>query len=466
MNEDNQNLSSGSSRKERFRADFLALLFRKRVSERAQPWFFRHLEAWGRWLREGKRRPGREELLGWMRELDGKPTWSSFQIQQALQAVEWSHGEILGEEWVSEVDWEGLRAAMKEIEGAEVEMTKLAADELAAGWTESGFCKERVEMLGRLVGVLRGRNYAYRTEQTYLQWIVRFLGREMGQSPPPSQLEGREFLEDLAVRDGVVVATQKQALNALSFFFKEVLGVESPDFAGFTLARVSRRIPVVLSPGEAKEILNRMTGTTGLMARLMYGSGLRLMECVRLRVKDVDFENGLLMVRDGKGGKDRRTPLPRSVEEALRAELAAGRELYEADRAAELAGVWLPGAFEKKAPNAGKEWAWFWLFASRRLSVDPRAQVARRHHVNENGVQKALKKAVLAAGIAKKVSCHTLRHSFATHLLQAGRDIRKVQELLGHADVRTTEIYRHVLNRPGDALGSPLDFLELKTMDE
>ena len=461
MGEGKQNLDSGSSRKEQFRVQFLTLLEEKRVSDRAQPWFLRHLESWGRWLRERKLRPGRSEIEAWARELGGKPTWSSFQVRQALQAVEWSHGEVLEEEWVQEVDWEGLRAAMQESEAGEVEMTKQAAEEMSAGWVESGFCAERVAMLVRLVGILRGRNYAYRTEETYLRWIVRFLSSEKERTTPPSQGEARDFLEDLAVRGGVVVATQKQALNALSFFFKEVLAVESPDFAGFTLARVSRKIPVVLSPKEAGEVLGRMTGTTGLMARLMYGSGLRLMECVRLRVKDLDFENGLLMVRDGKGGKDRRTPLPRSAETALREELAIGRELYDADRAAELAGVWLPGALEKKAPNAGKEWPWFWLFASRRLSVDPRAQVARRHHVNENGVQKALKKAVLKAGITKRVTCHTLRHSFATHLLQSGRDIRTVQELLGHADVRTTEIYTHVLNRPGDALGSPLDALEL-----
>ena len=191
----------------------------------------------------------------------------------------------------------------------------------------------------------------------------------------------------------------------------------------------------------------------------MYGAGLRLMECVRLRVKDLDFENGLVMVRDGKGRKDRRTPLPRKLEGKLREELERGRILHEEDRANNLAGVWMPGAFERKAPNAGEEWTWFWVFAAQRLSVDPRAQMARRHHVHENGVQKALKKAVGEAGIAKRVTCHTLRHSFATHLLESGRDIRTVQELLGHEDVRTTEIYTHVLNRPGDALGSPLDEL-------
>lgn len=452
-------MSAGARRKEWFRLQFEDLLVKKGVAESARPWFSEHLVSWGRWLREERRQPSAAVLGSWVRDLDGKSNFAPYQVKQALLAIEWAHGEILEEAWVREVDWEGLRAAQVRHEAGEAEMTKLALEELEGEFLRRGFSKERVGYLVRMVGILRGRNYAYRTEVTYLRWLERFLGLQAESSEGPTELEGREFLENLALRDGVVATTQGQALNALSFFFRQVLGVAEPDFAGFALAKRSRRVPVVLSRGEVREVLEGMSGTTGLMARVMYGSGLRLMECVRLRVKDLDFENGLLMVRDGKGGKDRRTPLPRSLEAGLRVELATMRELYERDREADLPGVWMPGAFDRKAPNAGKEWGWFWVFASRRLSVDPRAGVARRHHVNENGVQKAMKKASNAVGIAKKVSCHTLRHSFATHLLEAGRDIRTVQELLGHTDVRTTEIYTHVLNRPGDALGSPLDDL-------
>lgn len=404
-------------------------------------------------------RASAETLACWVLEIDGKPSWPPFQVKQALLAIRWAHGEVLKEDWVAAVDWEELKSRVAESEVSESEMTKVAAEELEGVFAKKGFGPYRTGLLVRMVGVLRGRSYAFRTEETYLQWVVRFLGKEAGSEKTPTEMEGREFLEDLALKDGVAVTTQKQALNSLSFLFRQVLGVEDPDFAGFTLANKGRRLPVVLSRREVGLVLDEMSGTTWLMASLMYGAGLRLMECVRLRVKDLDFENGLIMVRDGKGGKDRRTPLPRRLEEPLRRELERGRVLYEEDRERQLAGVWLPNAFERKAPSASKEWGWFWVFASRRLSVDPRAQVARRHHVNENGVQKALKKAVGSAGIAKRVTCHTLRHSFATHLLEGGRDIRTVQELLGHADVRTTEIYTHVLNRPGDALRSPLDDL-------
>ena len=451
--------NGAASRKEQFRLQFAVLLKNKKVPEAAQPYFFRHLTRWSRWLKEGGVRASADSLTLWLRELDGKPNIPPFQVKQMMQAVEWAHGEILGEGWVKEVDWEGLRAAQSKCESGEVEMTKLAAEELELYYSEWGFSSERIAWLLKLVGILRGRNYAFRTEKTYLMWAERFLGEKTASPDRPTELEAREFLENLAIRRGVAAPTQKLALNSLSFFFRQVLEVDEPEFAGFALAKQNRRIPVVLSRGEVRALLGEMNGTTGLMARLMYGSGLRLMECVRLRVKDLDFENGLLMVRDGKGKKDRRTPLPRGVVELLRAELEEMRDLHEADREEELSGVWLPGAFEQKSPNAGREWAWFWLFASRRLSVDQRAGVVRRHHVNENGIQKALKKAALEAGIAKRVSPHTLRHSFATHLLENGKDIRTVQELLGHADVRTTEIYKHVMNRPGDAFGSPLDDL-------
>ena len=447
----------GSREKGAFRLKFNGLLIEKGVSEKARRWYFEHLKSWGRWLRERRLRANEDSLINFVQELDGNIRWAPYRVKQALKSIEWAHGEIMKEEWVEAVDWHQLHAQVEESDVGESEMTKLAGEELAEHFKNLGFGPERVEVLVRLVGVLRGRNYAYRTEQTYLQWVVRFLKVDPQTAAMPTEQEGRDFLEKLALEGGVVTATQKQALNSLSFLFRQVLGVESPDFAGFTLAKASRRIPVVLSVNEAKKVLSLMSGTTGLMAQLMYGSGLRLMECVRLRVKDVDFENGLILVRGGKGGKDRRTPLPRSLEGSLQEELATMRGLYEQDRKNNLAGVWMPGAYEKKAPEAGKEWIWFWLFASRRLSVDPRAGVARRHHVNENGVQKALKKAVGKAAVAKKVSCHTLRHSFATHLLQSGRDIRTVQELLGHADVRTTEIYTHALNRPGDAMASPLD---------
>lgn len=275
----------------------------------------------------------------------------------------------------------------------------------------------------------------------------------------PTEQEARVFLENLAIRGGVAKATQKQALNAFAYLFKRVMGIQDPDFANVVPARSGKKVPVVLSKEEVTALLEGCEGTTGLMMKLMYGGGLRLMECMRLRVKDVDFDNGLVIVRDGKGGKDRRTPLPMSLEEALREQLERGRRLYDRDREAEVAGVWMPNALARKYPAAGTSWGWFWLFPSSRLSLDPRAKVVRRHHTGESAVQKAVKAQSARAGIVKRVSCHVLRHSFATHLLEAGRDIRTVQELLGHANVKTTEIYTHVVNRKAGGVISPLDGL-------
>ena len=332
MAEFDSEYKGAARRKERFRHQFTKLLEQKKVSEAARPWFFRHLSRWSRWLKDERCRASADSLVKLVQELGGKPEIAPFQVKQMLLAVEWAHGEILKEDWVQEVDWEGLRAAQTVHESGEVEMTRLADVELNTYYTKWGFSKERVAWLVRLVGVLRGRNYAFRTEETYRMWIERFLAVEMKSPDRPTEFEGREFLENLALRGGVASSTQKLALNALSFFFRQVLGVENPKFEGFALAKINRRVPVVLSRVEVRELLDEMTGTTGLMASLMYGSGLRLMECARLRVKDLDFENGLLMVRDGKGKKDRRTPLPQSAVKPLREELEEMRKLYKMDQ--------------------------------------------------------------------------------------------------------------------------------------
>lgn len=314
----------------------------------------------------------------------------------------------------------------------------------------------------KLLDVVRSRirlkHYSLRTEDAYLSWIKRFIlfhhkrhPREMGAE------EVTAFLSHLA-RDGhVAAATQNQALAALLFLYKEVLGVELPWLAAIERAKKPKRLPVVLSRDEINRLISRLEGTHALMARVLYGTGMRLMECVRLRVKDVDFDHLEITVRNGKGGKDRMTMLPDLLVGPLRDQLRKSRTLFSEDRRKHLPGVYLPNALEKKYPNAGKEWAWQWVFPARELSVDPRTGVRRRHHTHEQALQRAIKKAAQAAGIAKPAATHSLRHSFATHLLKGGYDIRTVQELLGHADVATTMIYTHVLNRGGRGVRSPLD---------
>lgn len=312
--------------------------------------------------------------------------------------------------------------------------------------------------------MLRLRHYSYRTEQTYLDWAARLV-RFHGGRPPEELEEGaiKAFLDHLAVRQGVSAGTQRQALNALVFLFREVLGRALGDFSDYERAAAKTRLPVVLTRQEVGSLFDRMEGTSRLMARLMYGSGLRLMELIRLRVKDVDLERLQLTVRGGKGGQDRMTTLPQKLVEDLRRHLVRIEGLFQQDRRAGLAPVYLPPALARKYPNAGREWNWQWVWPSREVSVDPRAGVQaegparRRHHVQERSLQVAIKRAAQAAGLRKLVTPHTLRHCFATHLLEAGTDIRTVQDLLGHKDVATTQIYTHVMVKPGLGVRSPLD---------
>ncbi|MBP6748064.1 MAG: integron integrase [Xanthomonadaceae bacterium] len=304
----------------------------------------------------------------------------------------------------------------------------------------------------------RVKHYSLRTETAYLYWIRRYIhanGRRH-----PRELDGvavERFLSLLATRDNVAPSTQNQALSALLFLYREVLGVRLPWMESVVRAKRSRRLPVVLSKGETAALLRHLSGREALMAGLLYGSGLRLMECVRLRIKDVHFERSEITVRDGKGGKDRKTVLPASLRESLRLQMDTARLKHLRDLDDGFGDVWLPHALARKYPNAGKTLAWQYLFPASRRSVDPRDGVERRHHIDEKQLQRAVSAAARMTGIDKPVSPHTLRHCFATHLLEAGSDIRTVQELLGHKDVATTQIYTHVLNRGPGAVLSPLD---------
>lgn len=310
---------------------------------------------------------------------------------------------------------------------------------------------------------LRTRHYSHRTETSYADWTRRFIEYVARQQNVPQPTIGsdaaRDYLTHLAVHQRVSASTQNQALCALLFFFREVLAIPVDDLSSSVRAKRGRHLPVVLSIPETVALLGAMSGTTRLMAALIYGGGLRVSECCELRRKDIDFDQGLIVVRGGKGGKDRSTLLAEACRDALRAHLGRAESLHRADRAAGLAGVSLPDAIERKYPNAGRELGWFWVFPSRTLATDPRTGVVRRHHIHDSVVQKAVKVAVTAARIHKPASVHTLRHCFATHLLLNGVDIRQIQDYLGHANVETTMIYTHVVKELRNPPKSPLDML-------
>ena len=315
-----------------------------------------------------------------------------------------------------------------------------------------------VRLLDQLTERCRAKHYSLRTERAYRDWARRFIlangkrhPRDMG------AVEVEVFLSRLATDADVAASTQNQALSALLFLYREVLKIDLPWMESVVRAKRPQRVPVVLSRSEVARLLAMLDGQVWLMAALLYGTGMRLMECIRLRVQDVDFDRREICVRNGKGGKDRRVPLPQRLHERLREQKQRVRIVHAQDLANGCGAVYLPHALQRKYPNAAKELAWQYMFPAPRHSQDPRSKQLRRHHVDESVLQRAVKHARDRAGIDKPATCHTLRHSFATHLLESGQDIRTVQELMGHKDVATTQVYTHVLGRGAHGVLSPLD---------
>ena len=315
-----------------------------------------------------------------------------------------------------------------------------------------------MKLMDQMRDVIRKKHYSLRTEQTYCEWVRRFIlfyGKRH-----PSEMGDKEisdFLSYLAVNRNVAASTQNQALNAIVFLYKQVLKMELGDFSRFERAKRPARLPSVLSRNEVAKLIPLVPSKYRIMVELLYGCGLRLMECIRLRVKDIDFEFNQVIVRDGKGNKDRVTMLPEALKQKLREHLARVKTIHENDLKNGFGEVYLPHALSRKYPHAAREWYWQFVFPSETISVDPRSSIKRRHHIYETSLQRAVRQAARQAELPKPATPHIFRHSFATHLLEGGYDIRTVQELLGHKDVSTTMIYTHVLNKGGMSVKSPLD---------
>lgn len=335
-------------------------------------------------------------------------------------------------------------------------MTETAERNATQAADKSDIAKPR--LLDQVRDRIRVLHYSRSTEKTYIHWIVDFVRRSGMRHPAEMGAADVEaYLSHLATARDVAAGTQNQAMHAILFLYKQVLGIDLPWLDGITRAKPSKRLPTVLTQQETRALLGCTNGLPGLVIRLLYGTGMRLMEGLRLRVKDIDFAGRCIIVRGGKGDKDRVVPLPESLVDPLKSRLAERRKMHDIDLAKGMADVELPHALERKYPNAGKEFGWQYVFAAADYSADPRSGVIRRHHLHEKTIQRHVRDAARRAGIDKPTHPHTLRHSFATHLLESGADIRTVQELLGHSDVSTTMIYTHVINRGGRGVISPLD---------
>lgn len=463
---------SREERQRRFWDSFIQLLHEQGVKPPADRWHVVRAEGFIRAF------PGRklaeltaDDVTAYLEKLGREGALEGWQFRQVVVAIQILFS-MVRPTWLEIFDWAYWLASATALEPTHPSVARQPAVSIPPAAAEASLLERmgeggcaRVVHLHRedfllLSRTIRTRGLSIRTEKAYLHWLCRLVAFHGMRAPARlGAAEVVSFLQHLAVVRNVSASTQNQALNALVFFYDKALKQPLGDLGPMVRAKRPKRLPVVLSVAEVKRLLAAMDGVHGLIAALLYGTGMRLLECLRLRVQDVAFERNLIVVRRGKGDKDRVVPLPATVVPALKAHLESVRQLHEADLAEGLGEVMLPDALAHKYPAAGREWGWQFVFPSGRLSVDPRSGVTRRHHLHEDSVQKALRAAVAQAGIGRQASCHSLRHSFATHLLERGHDIRTVQELLGHADVSTTMIYTHVLNRAGVGALSPLDGL-------
>lgn len=390
----------------------------------------------------------------------------SWQFTQIVDAIRILFSLGLKSDWAQSYDWEGIVSSAKPLEANHPSAARDYSSALAhppkhQPKPHDPKAKQRYQaVIADVIRVIRSKNYSMKTEKTYTHWIFRFFVFHAPEDAKSLSGEDvRVYLEYLAIQRNVAVATQKQALNAIAFLFNKVWETPLGDIGAFAGAKRPKKLPVVLSKEEVRRVLEQLGEKHALMAGILYGSGLRLMECVSLRVQDVDFDYNQLVIRNGKGFKDRIVPLPRRYRDQLQSQIEFVTEQHKLDLQNGYGEVYLPHALARKYPNAPKELRWQYLFPSTRVGADPRTGVLRRHHLHESSLQKGIRRAVTKSGIMKRATSHSFRHSFATHLLETGYDIRTVQELLGHSDVSTTMIYTHVMNTPGMAVQSPADLI-------
>jgi len=430
------------------------------VSEKAVEWYLKWIRQFINAMPEipFEKRTG-QNVQGFLTHIIKNDKYQEWQMEQANHALQLMFEKYLNCKWAT--PWPFSIFALAQENNLPLQLNRHADNKTR--FLDRPNSKEVEirfpEIIQRIREVIRTLHYAYRTEQSYLDWICRFINFCSFKNPQELDAANvKKYLEYLANKREVAASTQRQALNAIVFLYNKVLEQPLGDIGPYERPMRPRKLPVVLTRSEVERLLNNLDGRNALMAGLLWGSGMRLMECVRMRVKDVDFEKSQIQVRDGKGGKDRITILPDKYKAQLSEHLDTVKAAHDQDIAVGYGEVYIWPSIERKYKNIAREWGWQYVFPASKLAVDPRSGQVRRHHIHESVLQRAVKSAVRAAGITKQASCHTLRHSFATQLLENGYDIRTVQELLGHSDVSTTMIYTHVLNKPGVAVKSPADF--------